>query len=101
MHKAGRPMCSASESAQCAAIMTRPATSVQVKLGNSMCVCFCVCQCRVLAQIAVGFGVSRPEHAKQIVSWGAEGVICGSALVKALGEAPSPVSPHQRHVHLL
>ena len=40
--------------------------------------------------IAVGFGVSKPEHAKQIVEWGAEGVICGSALVRALGEAKSP-----------
>jgi len=40
--------------------------------------------------ISVGFGVSKPEHAKQIVSWGAEGVICGSALVKALGESGSP-----------
>ncbi|PNW75488.1 hypothetical protein CHLRE_12g528700v5 [Chlamydomonas reinhardtii] len=40
--------------------------------------------------VCVGFGVSRAEHAKQIVSWGADGVICGSALVKALGEASSP-----------
>lgn len=40
--------------------------------------------------VAVGFGVSKPEHAEQIVKWGAEGVICGSALVKALGEANSP-----------
>lgn len=32
--------------------------------------------------VAVGFGVSRPEHAAQIVAWGAEGVICGSALVR-------------------
>lgn len=40
--------------------------------------------------VAVGFGVSKPEHAQQIVSWGAEGVICGSALVKALGEASTP-----------
>lgn len=40
--------------------------------------------------VAVGFGVSRPEHAQQIVSWGAEGVICGSALVRALGEAATP-----------
>jgi tryptophan synthase alpha subunit len=40
--------------------------------------------------VAVGFGVSTPEHAKQIVDWGAEGVICGSALVRALGDAPSP-----------
>ncbi|KAF6258966.1 tryptophan synthetase alpha subunit [Scenedesmus sp. NREL 46B-D3] len=40
--------------------------------------------------VAVGFGVSKPEHAKQIVDWGAEGVICGSALVRALGDAATP-----------
>lgn len=40
--------------------------------------------------IAVGFGVSGPEQAKQIKDWGADGVIVGSALVKALGEASSP-----------
>ena len=35
--------------------------------------------------VAVGFGVSSAEHAKQIVKWGADGVIVGSALVRALG----------------
>ncbi len=40
--------------------------------------------------VAVGFGVSEPAHAKQIVDWGAEGVICGSALVRALGDAATP-----------
>lgn len=40
--------------------------------------------------IAVGFGVSEPEHAENIVSMGADGVICGSALVKAVGESGSP-----------
>ncbi|KAF8073088.1 TRPA1 [Scenedesmus sp. PABB004] len=40
--------------------------------------------------VAVGFGVSKPEHARQIVAWGAEGVICGSALVRALGDAATP-----------
>ncbi len=45
----------------------------------------------------MGFGVSRPDQAAQIKSWGAEGVICGSALVKALGEAPSPVREGQGH----
>jgi len=39
--------------------------------------------------IAVGFGVSNAGHAKQIVEWGADGVIVGSALVRALGEAGS------------
>jgi tryptophan synthase alpha chain len=32
--------------------------------------------------IAVGFGVSNAEHAKQIVKWGADGVIVGSARVR-------------------
>ena len=40
--------------------------------------------------VAVGFGVSGSEQAKLIKSWGAEGVIVGSALVKQLGESASP-----------
>lgn len=39
--------------------------------------------------VAVGFGVSGPEQARQIMGWGADGVIVGSALVRALGEAKS------------
>ena len=39
--------------------------------------------------VAVGFGVSGPEQARQIMGWGADGVIVGSALVRALGEAGS------------
>ena len=37
--------------------------------------------------IAVGFGVSGPEQARQIKAWGADGVIVGRAMVKALGES--------------
>lgn len=40
--------------------------------------------------VAVGFGISKPEHVKQVASWGADGVIVGSAMVKLLGEAKSP-----------
>ncbi|XP_010936073.1 tryptophan synthase alpha chain [Elaeis guineensis] len=40
--------------------------------------------------VAVGFGISKPEHAKQVAGWGADGVIVGSAMVKLLGEAKSP-----------
>ncbi|CAA6658972.1 unnamed protein product [Spirodela intermedia] len=40
--------------------------------------------------IAVGFGISEPEHVKQLSAWGADGVIVGSALVQRLGEAVSP-----------
>ncbi len=50
--------------------------------------------------VAVGFGVSKPEHVKKIVDWGAEGVIVGSALVRALGEAATPVCDHHLDVML-
>jgi tryptophan synthase alpha chain len=35
--------------------------------------------------VAVGFGVSRPEHVRSVAKAGADGVIVGSALVDALG----------------
>ncbi|CAL4944866.1 unnamed protein product [Urochloa decumbens] len=40
--------------------------------------------------VAVGFGVSTPEHVKQIAGWGADGVIIGSAIVRQLCEASTP-----------
>lgn len=39
--------------------------------------------------VAVGFGISTPEHVKQVSGWGADGVIVGSAMMKVLGEAKS------------
>ncbi|KAH9323498.1 hypothetical protein KI387_018137, partial [Taxus chinensis] len=40
--------------------------------------------------VAVGFGISKPEHVQQIAEWGADGAIVGSAMVKLLAEASSP-----------
>jgi tryptophan synthase alpha chain len=40
--------------------------------------------------IGVGFGISQPDQAKQVMEWGADGVIVGSAFVKRLNEG-SPV----------
>ncbi len=37
--------------------------------------------------IGVGFGISQPEHARQVVEWGADGVIVGSAMVKRLADS--------------
>jgi tryptophan synthase alpha chain len=38
--------------------------------------------------LAVGFGVSEPDHVRQVIRAGADGAIVGSALVKVLGEKP-------------
>ena len=35
--------------------------------------------------VAVGFGVSRPAHAREIAKAGGDGVVVASALVDALG----------------
>ncbi|XP_010527337.1 PREDICTED: tryptophan synthase alpha chain, chloroplastic-like [Tarenaya hassleriana] len=40
--------------------------------------------------VAVGFGISKPEHVERVAGWGADGVIVGSAMVKLIGEAKSP-----------
>jgi tryptophan synthase alpha chain len=34
--------------------------------------------------VAVGFGISTPDQAAQVATWGADGVIVGSALVKVI-----------------
>ena len=34
--------------------------------------------------IAVGFGISSPEHVNTVRKWGADGVIIGSAFVKRI-----------------
>jgi tryptophan synthase alpha chain len=36
--------------------------------------------------IGVGFGISQPEHARQVMEWGADAVVVGSAFVKRLAE---------------
>lgn len=39
--------------------------------------------------VAVGFGVASAETAREVIGYGADGVIVGSALVRAIGEADS------------
>jgi tryptophan synthase alpha chain len=39
--------------------------------------------------IGVGFGISQPGHARQMMEWGADAVIVGSAFVKRLAEGGS------------
>ena len=37
--------------------------------------------------IAVGFGISSPEHIIKVRKWGADGVIIGSAFVKRISDS--------------
>ena len=37
--------------------------------------------------VAVGFGISGADQVRQVRSWGADGVIVGSALVKRMAAA--------------
>jgi len=37
--------------------------------------------------VAVGFGISTPEHVKKVRTWGADGVIIGSAFVKRISNS--------------
>ena len=42
--------------------------------------------------VAVGFGISTPDHARRAVEAGADGVIIGSRLVRAAGESDDPAA---------
>ena len=37
--------------------------------------------------VAVGFGISSPEHVTKVRQWGADGVIIGSAFVKRISNS--------------
>jgi tryptophan synthase alpha chain len=40
--------------------------------------------------VALGFGISTPEHARQAAEAGADGVIAGTRLVRAASESEDP-----------
>lgn len=42
------------------------------------------------APVALGFGISTPEHAREAADAGADGVIVGTRLVRAAGESEDP-----------
>jgi tryptophan synthase alpha chain len=48
--------------------------------------------------VALGFGIATPEHAAQAADAGADGVIVGSRLVRAAGEAADPAGAVQEVV---
>ncbi len=50
--------------------------------------------------VAVGFGISRPEDVRQVAAY-ADGVVVGSALMSALGNATEPADAAARAVEFL
>jgi tryptophan synthase alpha chain len=42
--------------------------------------------------VAIGFGISTPEHVRAAIQAGADGVIVGTRLVRAVGESPDPAA---------
>lgn len=48
--------------------------------------------------VCVGFGISTPEHAKQVAQAGADGVIIGSRIVKFIEENPTDVEAMKRQI---
>jgi tryptophan synthase alpha chain len=44
------------------------------------------------APVALGFGISTPEHARQAAQAGADGVIVGTRLVRAAAESEDPAA---------
>jgi tryptophan synthase alpha subunit len=42
--------------------------------------------------VAVGFGISTPDHARDAVEAGADGVIVGTRLVRAAAESEDPAA---------
>uniref|UniRef100_A0A0E0KK72 Uncharacterized protein n=1 Tax=Oryza punctata TaxID=4537 RepID=A0A0E0KK72_ORYPU len=49
--------------------------------------------------VCVGFGISTPDHVRQIVDWGADGVIIGSAMASSPSPAASSSARHPGGQH--
>ncbi len=45
--------------------------------------------------VAVGFGISGAEQVRQVRTWGADGAIVGSALVKRIANSSAELAPQQ------
>ncbi|MEB3332452.1 MAG: tryptophan synthase subunit alpha [Synechococcaceae cyanobacterium] len=62
-------------------------TGVRSALGNRVQPLVAALKALDGPPVAVGFGISGPPQARQVRSWGADGAIVGSALVKLMADA--------------
>jgi tryptophan synthase alpha chain len=65
-------------------------TGERAELGERFAQVVARAQASTRAPVALGFGISTPEHARQAARAGADGVIVGTRLVRAAGEASDP-----------
>jgi tryptophan synthase alpha chain len=48
--------------------------------------------------LAVGFGISKPEHVRTVISTGAQGAIMGSAFVKIIDEHQNNIEEIEKEI---
>jgi tryptophan synthase alpha chain len=65
-------------------------TGERAELGERFAQVVARAKASTRAPIALGFGISTPEHARQAAQAGADGVIVGTRLVRAASEAADP-----------
>jgi tryptophan synthase alpha chain len=61
-------------------------------LGEEVAEIIARAQASTSVPVAIGFGISTPEQARQVADAGADGVIVGTRLVRAAGEADDPAA---------
>jgi len=67
-------------------------TGERIELGERFAQVVAHAKASTQAPVALGFGISTPEHALQAAQAGADGVIVGTRLVRAAGESQDPAS---------
>jgi tryptophan synthase alpha chain len=65
-------------------------TGERIELGERFAQVVERAKASTAAPVALGFGISTPEHALQAAQAGADGVIVGTRLVRAAGESEDP-----------
>lgn len=87
------------------AVSVSGVTGARDKLGSAGLELVSRVASRGVLPVALGFGISRPEHVRQAISAGASGVVEGSGLISMYGKDPghedsslSAISEHTREM---